>query len=310
MSNEQLNFTDLLVNEARAARTSPRREASIDDSQMTLNGPEGLISGGAGLWARPVHPHSLEKARLVHNYAQAAITAVGKRFDIWWLELFAGPGVLWSRADGAVVDGSPLEALACKGRVDGFYFSDSSSHCVASLNRAVKPFRGEKNIHVEQGNANEQSHLDKVVATIPSDALVIAYLDPEGLDLHWETIKKLAWRYKKLDLLINLPVPAIDRCLAAGTAPNIKHVEEVLGHPHPESLISGAGTRAAIRAWFNAQLAGLGYPQPVGHEVKSVSKRVPQYDLLLASRNPLGPELYKRSNTNAAGGQRGLTLAG
>ena len=62
-------------------------------------------------------------------------------------------------------------------------------------------------------------------------------------DLHLETIRLLAWRFRHLDLLVNLPVQAIDRSISANA---IAPVKRVLEHPDPKALLAGGRTGANI----------------------------------------------------------------
>jgi three-Cys-motif partner protein len=165
-----------------------------------------------------------------------------------------------------------------------------------------------ENVTIGCGDANDRDHLETLVARIPRDALVLAYLDPEGLHLHFETIRLLAWHFKRLDLLLNVPVLAIDRAMSAGA---IEPVRRVLDHPDPCQLQAGAMTATRIRDWFKQQLAELGYPPElvIGNEIRSEKNKTPQYDLILASRVKLASELYRKANEVNSDGQRGFSIA-
>jgi three-Cys-motif partner protein len=188
---------------------------------------------------------------------------------------------------------------------DGYVFSDLSHDCVASLTKRLAP---RPNLVVAQGDANDQSHIEALISRIPRDALVLAYLDPQGLDLHMATIRLLAWRFRHLDLLVNLPVQAIDRSISANA---IEPVKKVLEHPDPGVLIAGRLTGANIRAWFRRKLAEMGYPEDLsaGETIRS-DNGVAQYDLLLASRSPTAIRLYQRANQSDSDGQRAFEFTG
>ena len=127
------------------------------------------------------------------------------------------------------------------------------------------------------------------------------------MDLHLETIRLLAWRFRHLDLLVNLPVQAIDRSISANA---IEPVKRVLEHPDPPRLLAGRKTAANIRSWFQGKLADMGYPGglSVGETIRSESG-VPQYDLLLATRSEMAIKLYRRANQSDSDGQRSFELA-
>jgi hypothetical protein len=52
--------------------------------------------------------------------------------------------------------------------------------------------RGPEGVHIHCGDANGSDTLDAVFRAVPRNALVIAYLDPQGLDLHIDTVRALA----------------------------------------------------------------------------------------------------------------------
>lgn len=171
------------------------------------------------------------------------------RYILWWYMrdrclvegvsfFFKQWGGWWPKAGGRELDGPPLGS-APHGRrrprdgrslsdqvFDGYVFSDLSEECIDSLERRIGPRPG---VHIRRADANDPAHHAWIADTIPSDALVIAYLDPEGLHLHFDPVRSLAWRYRKLDLLVNLPVHQIYRALAADES--CSSARKVLGRP-------------------------------------------------------------------------------
>jgi three-Cys-motif partner protein len=274
--------------------------------QLPLVTGGGLIpEGESGALARAITAHSLIKQDRVVRYANTVSTAMSRRWQIWWLDLFAGPGAVFDRHSSIFRAGIPLEIADNMRRpFDGFVFSDLSHDCMASLDRRLGT---RPNLVLAQGDANDPAHLEALISAIPRDALVIAYLDPQGLDLHLKTIRSLAWRFRHLDLLLNLPVLAIDRSISANA---VEPVRRVLEHPNPVELVAGRQTAANIRAWFQRKLADMGYPRSlsVGETIRS-ENGVPQYDLLLASRSAMAVKLYRRANQSDSDGQRALELA-
>jgi three-Cys-motif partner protein len=266
----------------------------------------GLIpQGESGALARAITPHSLRKQDRIVRYADTVSVAMSRRWKIWWLDLFAGPGAVFDRHGSAFRAGIPTEVVdSLRHPFDGYVFSDLSSDCVASL---AKRLGDRSNVVIAQGDANDRSHVETLLERIPRDALVLAYLDPQGLDLHLETLRLLAWRFRHLDLLVNLPVLAIDRAISASASGPVRRVLE---HPDPERLLAGRQTAANIRGWFKRKLAEMGYPEhlSVGETIRS-ENGVPQYDLLLASRSQIAVKLYRRANQNDSDGQRSFEFA-
>lgn len=297
---EQLDLADLAQ-----MGTSPPPAAKphdVNDPQHVLVTPEDHISDERGLLARLIKPHSKEKAYYVSRYANTVSVAMAGKFEIWWLELFAGPGMLYDRELNQYPMGSPLEALALPKPFTGYVFADASEECIDSLERRIGPRPG---VHIRRGDANDPAHLEAIAEIIPRDALVIAYLDPEGLDLHFETVRFLAWRYRRLDLLMNLPVHAIYREMSRDLAS--RSAAYVL--PDRADGLGVGNLSDAIRARYRRGLRDLGYREDMpGHLIRSHRNHAPQYDLFLASRSPMGAKLYRRATQNAVDGTRGLDV--
>lgn len=230
---------------------------------------------------------------------------MSRRWKIWWLDLFAGPGAVYHKHEATFRPGIPMEvANRLQRPFDGYVFSDLSQDCVASLKRRLST---RTNLVIADGDANDRAYVESLISQIPRDALVIAYLDPQGLDLHLDTIRLLAWRFRHLDLLVNLPVQAIDRSISAKA---VVPVKRVLEHPDPATLLAGRQTASNIRAWFFKKLSEMGYPQNLstGETIRS-ENGVAQYDLIFTSRSPTAVKLFRRANQSDSDGQRAFEFA-
>lgn len=284
-------------------RTSARRRLH----QPPLATADGLVPDDEGLFARVIKRHSIEKAHEIGRFADAASIAVGGKLPIYWVELFAGPGRLMVSGSDEFLPGSPMQALGVRGRFAGYFFADRSIECVRCLRART---RGREGVHVHQGDANDAETLDMVSRIIPRHALVIAYLDPQGLDLHLDTVRALAWRYRRLDLLINLPINGLVRYLMAPG--NEEKAREVLGHPDPRTFMAHGPRNGArdIRRWYSEQLAGLGFRFQIAHTIRTADKKAGLYDVVIAGRHRLTAELFERASTIGAYGELQLDLSG
>ena len=273
--------------------------------QPRLTTADGLVPDDTGLLARPIKRHSIEKAFKIGRFADTVATAIHGKLPVYWVELFCGPGRLQVVETGEFVDGSPLQALAVRPRFTGYFFADLSAECVTTLRRRTL---GEEGVHVYRGDANSEEVLDAVTRAVPREALVIAYLDPQGLDLHLDTVRFLAWRYRRLDLLINLPLNGLLRYLSAPK--NEPKAAAVLDHPDPRSFLSGGPRNGArdIRRHYAGQLRALGYLHQTSLAIRTADKKAALYDLIVAGRHPLTVELFQRANAIGVHGQRELGL--
>jgi len=267
--------------------------------------PSGHIYDERGLLARQIKPHSREKAYDTFRYANTVSVAMSGKWKIWWLELFAGPGALHDAENDEFLPGSPVEALSVKMPFAGYSFGDINPACIASLRARVGDRPG---VHIRCGDANDADHIKELISPIPDDALLIAYLDPEGLELKFETIRVLA-RHKRIDFLLNLPVLAVDRELSRD--PNSPKVAAMLEHDKPGDLLRAeVPAHVAIREHVKTKLVDLGFRPPIGTQIRSLGRKVPQYDLLLVSRNPAAEMLYRKATAKRSSGQRSLELEG
>lgn len=270
-------------------------------------GDKSLVQADDGLLARVVHRHSARKAYYVRRYAEIVGTAMAPHWpQIWWVELFAGPGRLLEVETDRFLPGSPIEALSISNRFTGYVFADLSESCVESLGQRTA---GQRDVHVLRGDANAAALLDTVAAIVPRNALVTLYADPEGLDLHFETLRYFAERYRHLDLLLNVPIAGVVRYLAAGG--QAKAVP-VLGHADPAALLREARGRRFgpdIRVWYQRQLEALGYEHFRVETILLEEKNVPIYDLLLASRHESAATLFDAACEIRPDGQRSLFVS-
>lgn len=283
------------IQRAERARAKPPTKGQLplfDASELTVGrvlaryDKDGLVVDDEMLFSRAVCLHSIEKAYCARRYAEIVGVSMRRKWQLWWIELFAGPGRLYVRDDGSFLLGSPVEAVSIPQPFHGYVFADLSAPCVESLRRRVSG----TNVHVLEGDANGADLLDRVATIVPKKALVVLYADQEGLDLRWETLKFFIDRYPHLDLLLNLPVTGVVRALAAGYD---KKAASMLDHPDPSSLIETDGSKGApVRDWYHRKLAAEGFDQVYSHPVKIHSRNRELYDLLLASRHPLARKFF------------------
>lgn len=108
--------------------------------------------------------------------------------------------------------GSPIRALNIDPGFGRHYFFDLDDRRVAEL-EDMKPVWPHKWVHVQTGDANER--IRKLINQIGGRREVkgVAFLDPYGPSLEWETVADLA-ATKKFEVIINLPIHmALNRLL-------------------------------------------------------------------------------------------------
>jgi three-Cys-motif partner protein len=265
----------------------------FDARPLKRHETQGLVVDDDMLFSRAISEHSLIKAYCARRYAEMVGTAMGgKRWPLWWVELFAGPGQLYRRDTGEFASGSPLEALGIRRPFNGYVFVDLNRRCIRSLERRI----GERqNARILEGDANDVDTLDRIAAIVPRNALVVLYADPAGVTLDWPTVKFFIDRWRHLDLLLNLPTNGIVRAIAGGDG--VASASRFLSHPEPRRLIAVAPGQKdeAIRLQYRQNLEAHGFPQIDGVTVKLNGRNRDLYDLLIASRNPLAAKLFREA---------------
>ena len=157
---------------------------------------------------------SLIKHDIVSKYAKAYstnLTAQEKnnpRFCHVYIDAFAGSGIHKTKSTGEFVPGSPINALDIDPPFCEYYFSDIDSKKLDLLKRNV----GDRpNVHFFEGDCNVILLRD-VFPKIRWENYHrgLCLLDPYGLQLNWEVIRK-AGEMQSIDMFLNFPVADINR---------------------------------------------------------------------------------------------------
>lgn len=179
-----------------------------------------------------VGPWAKRKLDALEQYLAAYHRVMqNQRFKLIYIDAFAGAG--WSRlrsppiedqgvdllldveqaaAEEEFIAGSPVRALTTGRGFDRYFFFDADPRR-ADLLRQLQRTYPDKEIQIEEGDANAGvQRLARRFHATPM-ARGVAFLDPYGPHLHWQTILSLA-ETKKVDVIINFPLAmAINRLI-------------------------------------------------------------------------------------------------
>lgn len=251
-----------------------------------------------GLPARVVKAHNAHKAHFIGQYAHTVATAMKNRWEYRaYIDIYSGPGMCWVEDTGGFVAGSPLIAAQASPTYSHNVFVDLDSRCTTAVAQRL----GGLSSTILCADSNAAETIDAVRAAIPRrHCLSLALLDPQGCTLHLDTIARLT-ADRPMDLLINLPIHGLYRCLAAG----YWHVlDDVLGPDWPRNPPGGVpGWRMAVREHFQEKLSELGYKHTAAKEVRGEKRNTRLYDLVLASKHPLAKRLFEDVTKETAHGQ-------
>jgi three-Cys-motif partner protein len=277
---------------------------------------DGLPMRQAGAWAA-------EKLDYLRRY----IEIFGKSMHYKWpernyIDLLAGPGKNRMRSSGEVILGSPLLALKTQFPFTRYFFIDADKLLAAALAERCNASSLRDRVIVETGDCNVL--VNQIVGDLRlrgDRALNLAFLDPEGLELQWETVARLA-SIRKMDMVINYPEGGLNRCMAKEfETTGATSVDAYFGSRDWRTIYRdylkvgrAKGLHRELIDFYKSRLLDLGYVNVVrGDEVtgdeplmRNTKMRAPLYRLIFASKHKIGQEFWDAVTRRDVYGQRRL----
>lgn len=275
---------------------------SHDDN--TVEGLCQVQKGSDGLEVLCVGEWALEKHYYLDRYLRLVTKAMVNKWNsgLTYIDLFSGPGKCIVRESGEEVDGSPLIAL--KHGFTRYIFVETNKKSIEVLEKRCKTLKSNNSVSFIPEDCNDV--IDEIRKLIPKDSLSVALVDPFRLNFKFDTYEKLT-NNRRMDLIINFPIGmAIKRNLKS------KELDSFLGGDTWRSSIlhSKNNISVDISNYFKANLAKIGYIQPkeyfIGDVVVKNSLKVPLYNLLFASKHPLGTTFWDKIRKYDPSGQKTL----
>lgn len=281
-----------------------------DSAEQTVSIPDEFPTGDfGGIWTR-------SKLWFVCNYLEQTVRGLKNkrsRFEggLVYLDLFCGTGVTTAgKGSSCRYPGSPILAACVPEGFDRLILVDKDPSATTAVTARVRrtPFEGK--LCVLTLNANEQPH--QVEAEIPPKSLTIAFIDPYSLDIHFETIRRLA-SGKAMDLMVlfsdrldlgrnvhKFYYPQeeenkLDRFL--GTTDWRTRYEQ-LGNQ------SGLKVRSLFAEIYLNRLQSLGYQYTESHTLDGPNG--PAFKLIFASKHDLGLKFFRIATQMDFDGSRSL----
>ena len=152
----------------------------------------------------------MQKLAIMREYADAYSKILSKQS--WathlYVDAFCDQGWHYSREDGTVVPGSPLNALRLNCPFDEYHFIDISARKAEALRRRVSRRR---DVYVYAEDCNPLL-LREIIPRIRQDSHIRALmvLDPYGLQVQWPVVRA-AGQSKRVDLFLNFSTMGIHR---------------------------------------------------------------------------------------------------
>lgn len=277
-----------------------------------------------GLPMRPSGGWAAAKLDYLARYINTFETSMRAKWpQRHYIDLMAGPGKNKVRGSEQVLLGSPLLALTTKFPFTRYYFVESSEANVAALQERCAALPNTADVKIKMGDCNVLVH--EIVADVQQAgaSLNLAFLDPEGFELHWATVAKLA-SVRKMDLIINYPQGGFNRFARQSLQKQEKTaIDDFFGDYQWRDIFraqqhgtTSKGLHRQLIDLYKRKLNQMGYVEVMGGDeiLQTVeplmrnSRQAPLYRLLFASKHQLGLNFWKEVTARDMYGQRSFSF--
>jgi len=186
----------------RCTRTDRRRLQYLCDQVPTSD----------GLPFRCCHSGTIRKLQMLKYYLEIFSEAMKDKYSCRnYLDLFCGPGLCRDRENGNEMFGSPSIALELKSPFTDYVFVDSSEQTFDILRKRCQKSIAASRPVIKFINVDANNDIDKVHNHLQElNSITVAFIDPNGLDIHWDTIRRLS-KSPHLDIIINYALMDLKR---------------------------------------------------------------------------------------------------
>ncbi len=287
----------------------------ISNADLYSNNDEGLLVRDTGDW-------TLGKIYFLARYIARFIVSMKGPKQQWrsvnYIDLFSGPGKN-RLSENKIILGSPLISLSQKSLFDRYYFSDSDENNIEALKRRCAKYPHTPKINYYVGDAN--IYVDKVVEDIKQidskfeknkwPSLNLAFLDPAGLELHWQTVARLAELrtdliiyYSQMGITRNAP---IEINLPPDTSIDLFFGDTNWRKIYQNNSPDSKRLHRDLLDYYKSKLSAFGYIEdPLDEPLFRNSKEAPMYRLLFVSKHSLGNAFWQDVTKRYASGQERL----
>jgi three-Cys-motif partner protein len=279
--------------------------------------PNYLEPEDDGLPMRPAGHWAAEKLDYLGRYIDAFETSMRSKWAVRnYIDLLAGPGKNRIRETGEILLGSPLRALTARYPFTRYFFVDLSEENIGALRQRCSDSSYSERVDIQTGDCNIL--IDQIVMKVNRDmssSLNLAFLDPTGFELHWETVAKLA-SVRRMDLIIYYPQMGLERYLPLAI--------EQEGETKIDKFFGGSDWRKIYKNFrgknglywqlmehYKGKLQEFGYKVFRGDEaigddpmIRHRIKNIPLYSLLFAAKHDLAYKLWQGVIRKNVYGQR------
>jgi len=256
----------------------------------------------ATLPRREMGGYGEQKLDILRSYFYSYSAIVSNHFKRFhYLETCAGPGVCTQRGSGRLVLGTPFLAMTNKPAFTRFHFVEIKSALCQALQTRKDLHCPEVDAEIVNDDCNNCAK--SIVENLPKNSPVLMVMDPEGLELKWETTVVPLAEHPRSELFINFPFDmGIMRCISPNVSPETEHavttymgtdVWKPIRDDYLQGNISHDNLREAFLRLYTERLQGLGLKEiQVSRLVRSDNNQ-PLYFLISASRKRVASKIMK-----------------
>lgn len=274
---------------------------------------DGLSLRSSGSWAKV-------KLDYLNRYINVFETSMRRKWpNRNYIDLLAGSGKNNIRDTGEILLGSPLLALTTKYPFSGYYFVDMDSENTKALALRCSASALREQVQIINGDCN--SVVEDIVSNLKVNehsSLNLAFLDPEGLELHWTTVLRLA-SVRRMDLIINYPQGGLNRYMRRAVDDvSDTRIDQFFGGREWREIYHQSRTESVsplhrqLIDLYKGRLKAIGYKEireddELGDEpLMRNEKQAPLYRLIFASKHELGHDFWHAVTRRDVYGQKRL----
>jgi three-Cys-motif partner protein len=169
------------------------------------NAPEGICTlknASDGLPIRCVGSWAQDKYFYLKRYLEIFTTAMRNKWELYCIDLFAGFGKCRIRDSCEEIDGSALLSISIKYPFKKYFMVELNPYSAGILKTRIETTPYKDRVHIIQGDCNTK--IDEIISQIPEKSLSLGLIDPTGLHIKFDSLKKLT-KDRKIDLIITFP---------------------------------------------------------------------------------------------------------
>lgn len=279
---------------------------------------DGLVMRESGPWVT-------EKLDYLQRYIYIFETSMHSQ--PWrrrnYIDLFSGPGKCYVPETKVVYLGSPLLSLTTEHPFTDYFFVDREPENIDALSKRIAALPLQDHVWYAVGDANTKAQevVDQILAAdrmyLPGkrSCLNLAFLDPAGIDLHWETVATLAKPYS-MDLIIYYPQLGLERNMPKlYQTPEPNKIDLFFGSSEWRNIYAKwrdkeIGLHRHLMDHYKDSLVKLGYidvlrDDETGDEplIRNSQRNAPLYRLFFASKHELGHDFWHKVTRRNVYGQ-------